>query len=291
MAIRNWARAAAPWPIGLGSDGARRRKLPQAKMAVAASTSQGSRRAKKLAGVAKSSSAPTTPPARLITKSARNESRSAPDTILRPARPVVTWPGKRAMVEVMLAARASIPARISAGKVTNEPPPASAFWTPAQRPAARSSNHIGPRMARRSSDGKANLAGRPASGVVRGHRLEQFLGHVGAMDAGHVAKADHADRGVAAVEHRDAPHLGGLHRVQRAADLVTGAAGDDVARHQLAHRGPRRVLALGDGADDNVAVGDDPDEVAVVHDGHRADVQVAHGLRHLRDPCVRSHRG
>ena len=96
-------------------------------MAVAASTSQGSIRAKKLAGVAKSSSAPTTPPARLITKSARNDSCSAPETNLRPASPVVTWPGKRAMVEVMLAALASIPERISAGSVTNEPPPASPF--------------------------------------------------------------------------------------------------------------------------------------------------------------------
>ena len=36
------------------------------------------------------------------------------------------------MVEVMFAARASIPVKISAGSVMNEPPPASAFCAPAQ---------------------------------------------------------------------------------------------------------------------------------------------------------------
>jgi hypothetical protein len=40
---------------------------------------------------------------------------------------VASWPGKRATVEVMFAALAPMPNRISAGKVMNEPPPAKAF--------------------------------------------------------------------------------------------------------------------------------------------------------------------
>src|SRR6185312_5308138 len=163
MAIRNCAAAAADRLIGFGSAAGRRRKLPQAKIAVAASTSQGKRRAKKLAGVASSRNAQTTPPARLTANSARNDSRSAPETSRRPARPVVTWPGKRAMVEVMLAARASMPERISAGSVTNEPPPASAFCTPAQSPAASSSHHIrvayGPAARQRQSGGASEIGG------------------------------------------------------------------------------------------------------------------------------------
>ena len=39
------------------------------------------------------------------------------------------------MVEAMLAARASSPVSIRAGRVMNEPPPASAFCVPAQKAA------------------------------------------------------------------------------------------------------------------------------------------------------------
>jgi hypothetical protein len=37
----------------------------------------------------------------------------------------------------MLAASGDMPERMSAGKVMKEPPPASAFWRPAQSPANR----------------------------------------------------------------------------------------------------------------------------------------------------------
>ncbi len=50
----------------------------------------------------------------------------------RPVKPVTSWAGNSATVEVMLAARASMPVSISDGKVMNEPPPASAFCAPAQ---------------------------------------------------------------------------------------------------------------------------------------------------------------
>src|SRR5215469_6865444 len=149
MAIRNCAAPAPKGPIGRRCSPALRKKPPQANTRVAVSTSQGSRRAKKRGGVASSSAAPAAPPARLISNSARNDSRSAPEMSDRLASPVVTWPGNRAMVEVMFAVRASRPERISAGSVTNEPPPASAFWVPAQRPAATSSGHMRPSYGRR----------------------------------------------------------------------------------------------------------------------------------------------
>ena len=55
----------------------------------------------------------------------------------RPVMPMTICAGNSATVEVMLAARASMPVNISAGSVMNEPPPASAFCAPAQRPRRR----------------------------------------------------------------------------------------------------------------------------------------------------------
>ncbi len=55
----------------------------------------------------------------------------------RPVKPVTSWAGNRATVEVMLAARASMPVSISDGRVMNEPPPASAFCVPAQSEAIK----------------------------------------------------------------------------------------------------------------------------------------------------------
>ena len=110
-------------------------KLPQANTMVANSTSQGTRCAKKLDGVTSSSTAPQAPPTRLMITSALKDSPAAPVTRLRPVSAVAICAGNRAMVEVMLAARASMPVNISAGRVTNEPPPASAFCTPAHSAA------------------------------------------------------------------------------------------------------------------------------------------------------------
>ena len=111
---------------------------PQKNTAVANSTSHGTSPAKKVGGVTSRSSAPKIPPARLMMTSAFSESRSAPVATRAPAYPVATCPGNSAIVEVMLAALGSRPARTSIPSVTNDPPPASAFWAPAQMPAAMS---------------------------------------------------------------------------------------------------------------------------------------------------------
>ena len=55
----------------------------------------------------------------------------------RPVKPVTSCAGNNATVEVMLAARASMPVSISDGRVMNEPPPASAFCAPAQIDATK----------------------------------------------------------------------------------------------------------------------------------------------------------
>src|SRR5579872_269131 len=115
--------------------GERLEKLPQAKTRVANRTSQGTRRAKKLGGVASRIAAPKAPPARLMAKRLLKENSGRPAASRRPVRPVTIWAGKSATVDVMLAARASMPTAISAGSVMNEPPPARAFCAPAQSDA------------------------------------------------------------------------------------------------------------------------------------------------------------
>ena len=102
---------------------------------MANSTSHGTRRAKKVGGVASRIAPPTAPPARLMTNSAFSDRPSAPCAPARPVKPVTIWAGNSATVEVMLAARASMPVNISDGRVMNEPPPASAFCPPAHSDA------------------------------------------------------------------------------------------------------------------------------------------------------------
>src|SRR5271165_2423274 len=114
------------------SFGTLRKKLPQANSAVANRTSQGTRRANTAAGVNKRMTAPSAPPTRLITNSVRIVRPGGVSAPARPVKPVTSCAGNSATVDVMLAARASMPVSISDGKVMNEPPPASAFCVPAQ---------------------------------------------------------------------------------------------------------------------------------------------------------------
>ncbi len=86
--------------------------------------------------------APSAPPMRLMTASILKVSPAAPATCLRPVQPVASCAGKSATVEVMLAARASMPVSMSAGRVRKEPPPARAFCTPAHNAAANSSRWV-----------------------------------------------------------------------------------------------------------------------------------------------------
>ena len=127
MAIPNWISPATQGATWAEPAAGLRPKLPQAKAAVANSTSHGTSCSKKLLGVSSNSTEPTAPPIKLIATRARNDSRPAPLTSRRAIQPPVSWPGKSATVEVMFAARASMPVRISAGRVMNEPPPANWF--------------------------------------------------------------------------------------------------------------------------------------------------------------------
>src|ERR1700677_2653782 len=111
--------------------GVLRKKLPQAKSAVANSTSHGTRWAKIDEGVARRMSAPSPPPMRLMMNNLRIVSPLGLAASARPVKPVTSCAGNNATVEVMLAARASMPVSISDGRVMNEPPPASAFCVPA----------------------------------------------------------------------------------------------------------------------------------------------------------------
>src|SRR5580698_5384635 len=119
----------APLPAGF------LKKLPQANTIVANSTRYGTSRVNTLTGVTSNNTAPSAPPTRLIQSSMRNDKPWAPETSARPASPVVTWPGNNAMVDAIFAARGSRPANSRAGKVRKDPPPASAFCTPAANDA------------------------------------------------------------------------------------------------------------------------------------------------------------
>ena len=111
-AMKNCATTARRGLTCAGAPSARgfRKKLPQANTTVAKRMRNGTRWVKTETGVARSSTAPAPPPSRLVITRVRMDRRAAPETRLRPARPVVTWPGKSAIVEAMLAARGSSPA-------------------------------------------------------------------------------------------------------------------------------------------------------------------------------------
>src|ERR1700733_1569186 len=122
--------------------GAWQKKPPQAKSAVANSTSHGTRRAKIAGGVARRMSAPSPPPMRLMTTNVRILSPVGLPASARPVKPVTRCAGNSATVEVMLAARASMPVSISDGRVMNEPPPAREFWA-RRRPCDEEDDEVG----------------------------------------------------------------------------------------------------------------------------------------------------
>ncbi len=88
--------------------------------------------ANNVGGVHNRMSAPSAPPTRLIANRVRIVRPGGLLESERPVKPVTIWAGNSATVDVMLAARASMPVSISDGSVMNEPPPASAFCAPAQ---------------------------------------------------------------------------------------------------------------------------------------------------------------
>jgi hypothetical protein len=136
---------------------------------------------------------------KLMMASARNDSRSAPATSLRPAMPVVIWPGNSAIVLVILASLGSSPARMSAGSVMNEPPPASAFCAPAHSPAASSSAMVvrssGAVVAESMDAGFAVWrAAWPAILVMMGLGALARGGHKGMQGSGHLARSFDVER-------------------------------------------------------------------------------------------------
>src|SRR5438128_425476 len=102
---------------------------PKLKVAAAISISHGSRRRKLESDVRTSSRAPARPPARLVRPSTAihwRDVRMSP----RYANVLDTDAGHKASVEVALAATGETPARMSAGSVRNDPPPATALSAP-----------------------------------------------------------------------------------------------------------------------------------------------------------------
>src|SRR5208282_483177 len=120
------------------SFGTLRKKLPQANSAVANRTSQ--MRANTAAGVAKRMTAPSAPPTRLITNSVRIVRPGGVPAPARPVKPLTSCAGNSATVEVMLAARASMPVSISDGKRQGDERAAAALAPVIEKTAARPSS-------------------------------------------------------------------------------------------------------------------------------------------------------
>ena len=65
-------------------------------------------------------------------------------------------------------------------------------------------------------------------------------------------------------------------RIRHLVEVPVGAAGYDARRHVILDALGARVNALRDRADNDVAIGNDPAHLAVVHHDDIADVQVIH---------------
>jgi len=90
------------------------------------------------AGVASSSAAPASPPTTVGSSIARRSSPGTGAKSRRKAKALASVPGNSATVEETLAITGGSPAATIAGKLTNDPPPATAFIAPAISPAAAS---------------------------------------------------------------------------------------------------------------------------------------------------------
>src|SRR5207248_10665605 len=73
-------------------------------------------------------------------------------------------------------------------------------------------------------------------------------------------------------------------------DAVVRPDGDRVGRHDLGYARPLGFLPGRDGADDDVAIGDDADQTSVVDDRNGAAVLLLHERRGLADGRVGSER-
>ncbi|KIX69692.1 hypothetical protein SF12_21295 [Streptomyces sp. MBRL 601] len=107
---------------------------------------------------------------------------------------------------------------------------------------------------------------------------------------GEVGLADDAEE-VAVVHHHDPADLGVAHRVEDLGAVGVGGDGHRGVLDEVRQGGAVRGLACGEGADDQVAVGDDADQSAVgALDGEGAYVVVPHDLGGSVDRLLRQDR-
>lgn len=78
-----------------------------------------------------------------------------------------------------------------------------------------------------------------------------------------------------------------LHESCRLEDVVIVVAPHGASGHDIADAGFGGIFPVGDGADGDVAVGDDAEEMIVLADGQGADVVVFHFLGGLLERCLR----
>ena len=90
-------------------------------------------------------------------------------------------------------------------------------------------------------------------------------------------------------EWQQPPQLRRLHHLRGALHVVGVEAADDLGGHHLVHASGKRVPAVGDRADRDVAVGEHADETAPLRDGQRPHVRVAHQPRGVGERRVTRH--
>src|SRR5713226_6260424 len=97
-----------------------------------------------------------------------------------------------------------------------------------------------------------------------------------------VARRHHAER-LAVLHHRHVPEFAFVHQVERMPERPVGRDGARIRRHDLGQAGLRRVAALGEHAEQRVALGEDAGQPAALRDQQRADAVALHQLRRRRD--------
>src|SRR6266513_4977551 len=92
---------------------------------------------------------------------------------------------------------------------------------------------------------------------------------------------------LAVVDDRQSADLTIGHHLLRVGDVVVRTDRDRIGGHNCAHPLRLRIASGGDPANDDVTVGDDPDETTIVHDRDRATVFLLHAHGDLAERGVR----
>src|SRR5690242_2310980 len=96
--------------------------------------------------------------------------------------------------------------------------------------------------------------------------LQRVLGMRAILLDGEIAERDDADQTLVAAQHRQAAHLKLAHIARYVVDRLVLEDIFDVGRHDVAHLAILWLLAGGDGAYDDVAIGYHADEPVVLAD-------------------------